>query len=500
MRARSATSRPVASRLGDLLRLAAIPLLLGALLAPASEAQIVPGGPGGATPPDKPPPAGGFPIGAPPTTPQDGGGGSGGEPEEPVPGAGATGGAAGGAVPGDAGGARGLGGKPEPLPGEPRCGWCGTTGRVPFDKGKGPDLEDESEDSWKVEYCSEAIDSPNQGLSWMPCPNCKTPSLKARAEKEYAEITARNKAWLDEHRRTDRLAKVEKPLVHVQTTHFCIVTDYPRITASDKKSYRTHEFAHLYARRLEQLHARFQKMFGVHDSNNLRNLHFVYIFEKEQQQFLAAPVYTALSGLPTVRRAGGSKDLSAVVTFWDKAEFPKDGDMVRHQIHEAVHQFTAVYYDLSWFKPGELGLSPPWLNDKYGWLDEGLSHWFEIDYDGIANTYCFREQDAHSRWGGSDWRKNIFKAVAAGDVPSFAEVITKSSQALSAKEHQFAWSWVDFLMQQDRLLMGKAMKLCKQKFETRDILKQAWGFTMIDFESRWSAYVKEAYAPSNKFR
>ncbi len=56
--------------------------------------------------------------------------------------------------------------------------------------------------------------------------------------------------------------------------------------------------------------------------------------------------------------------------------------------------------------------------------------------------------------------------------------MSRSSQALSPKEHQFAWSWVDFLMQRDRLLMGKAMKLCKQKTETRDILKQVWGLTI----------------------
>ena len=484
MSARTSSRRAVGRRARVAAR-ALLLLLLAVARTPHAAAQGAPG-----TPPDKPPPpAGAPPLGVPPA---DSGApkADGTTPAAPAAGAAnATGGA---------------GGKPEPLPGEPRCGWCGTTGKVPFDKGtKGPDLEDDHGGHWKVDYCSEAISGENQGIKWMPCPNCKTPSLKALADKEYEQLTTANITWLNEQRKTDTLTKTEKPLVHVQSTHFCIVTDIPKVTTPDKKNYKTHEMAHLYIRRLEELYERFQTMFGVTDSDNLRNMHFVFIFEKQEQQFLAAPVYTALSGEPTVRRAGGSKDISAVVTLWDKSEFPKDQDMWRHQIHEAIHQFSAVYYNFRWFKVGadgnyEKGLSPPWLNDKYGWLDEGLSHWFEIDFDGIANTYCFREQDAHSRWGSADWRKNIYKAVLADDVPSFPEVITKPSQSLSAKEHQFCWSWVDFLMQRDRLAVGKAMKLAKQKTDTRDILKQAWSLSIPQFLSEWTDYVKDAYAPSNK--
>ncbi len=103
------------------------------------------------------------------------------------------------------------------------------------------------------------------------------------------------------------LVKSAKPLVHVQTTHFCITTDIGHITTIDKKTYKTHEIAHLYARRLEDLYARYQTMFGIKDSNNMRNLHYVYIFEKPEQQVLAAPVYTGLSGLPTVRRSAAPR-------------------------------------------------------------------------------------------------------------------------------------------------------------------------------------------------
>jgi hypothetical protein len=387
---------------------------------------------------------------------------------------------------------------PEPAPGEARCGWCQTTGRTPFDAAGEFQLELETGPTWKVTHCSEALTSDNMGLPWAPCARCKTPSLQAKAQAEWDGRRKAGDAWLKDRRRADVLAGVDDPLVHVQTTHFLVVWNIPRITTAAKKSYDEHEAAHLYARRLEELYARYQKMFGITDRNNMKNLHTVMVFEKPEQQAGVAPAYTGLEGLPTVQRAGGANHDSVTVTWWDKGFAPKEIDMWRHQIHEAIHQFTAVYYDIMWFKPGEIGLSPPWLNDKYGWMIEGLAHWFEIDLDRRSETYCMREQNVDSRWGGTDWRKNIYKAVSGGDIPVFSEVINKPNSSLTAKENQFAWSWVDFLLSRDAAAMGKAMKLAKQKMATRDILKEAWGLSMLDFEAQWKAWVLETYAPTKK--
>jgi hypothetical protein len=385
---------------------------------------------------------------------------------------------------------------------EPRCGWCGTSGRTPVELGNKWSSETDAGEGWGVQYCSEAVADANMGLDWEPCARCKTITLKAQAEQAYAEVSARAQAWLAQVREIDATAQAKDPMVHVQTTHFRISTDVPKLTTADKKTYRTHELAHLYARRLEELYERYKAMFGVEDANNIKNMHSLLLFEKQGPGFLAAPPYTGLSlkDARTVKRSGGASHESTVVTWWDKAEFPKDQDMHRHQIHNFVHQITSVYYDMRWFKSGQKGLTPLWLNDKYGWLDEGLAHWFEIDFDGSANTYCYREQDTTSRWGSDDWRKNVYKATLSGDIPSFAEVAIKPTQSLTAKEHQFVWSWVDFLMARDRAVMGKAMKLCKMEAATRDILKECWGLSLLGIEEEWKAWALEQYAPTNKGR
>ncbi len=299
--------------------------------------------------------------------------------------------------------------QPTPLPGEPLCGFCKTTGRVASTATRSSRSRTRAAPTWKVDFCSTAYESDNMGLSWMPCPHCKTPSLQAAAQKEWNEHKAAGADWIKERRRTDKVVGADKPLTFVQTTHFLVVWDIPKITTAQKKTYDAHAAAHLYAHRLEDFYARFQSMFGIKDSENMKNLHTLMVFEKHDEAWLAGPAYTMLQGVPTVKRAGGSNHDSCVVTWWDKSLYPKEADMWRHQIHNFTHQLTAIYYDMTWFEPGKLGLSPPWLEDKYGWLDEGLAHWFEIDFDKQARTYCMRETDTESRWGGDDWHKNIFK-------------------------------------------------------------------------------------------
>jgi hypothetical protein len=403
---------------------------------------------------------------------------------------------------GPAGGAAGDAAGQDVPAEEPRCGWCGTTGRTPVDLGNKWELEHDAGEGWSVRACTEAIAEANMGLDWEPCARCKTPSLKAQAEAEYAGIAARMQAWLEEVREIDQVADVQDPLVHVETTHFRITTDVPKITGSDRRTYRTHELAHLYARRLEEFYARYKSMFGIEDANNIKSLHSLMLFEKQAPGYLAAPAYTGLSlrDARTVKRSGGASHESVVVGWWDRSEYPKDQDMHRHQIHNMLHQFTSVYFDLRWYEPGEKPLTPLWLNDKYGWLDEGLAHWFEMQFDGRAATYCFREQDMSSRWGSDDWRKNVYKATLAGDIPSFTETSLKPTQSLSAKEHQFAWSWVDFLMARDTAVMGKALRMCKQEAPTREILRECWGLSTLGLEEEWRAWVEVEYAPSNKGR
>jgi hypothetical protein len=230
----------------------------------------------------------------------------------------------------------------------------------------------------------------------------------------------------------------------------------------------------------------------------MRNKHFVFAFEEGGQALAVGPPYVGLSHIGTVKRAGGSDRDSVIVTWRQKSQHPTDDDFHRHLVHNLTHQFTAVYRNVNWFTPGDLGLIPPWLNDDYGWFDAGLAHWFERATPGSSETYCFREQDANSRWGSGDWRQNVWKAVMTGEWPSFAGLLSKPTQSLTAREHQFCWSWVDYLLSLNAAGTAEAIKLMKQETPARDILRQVYRVSMLGFEEDWAAWVKIDYAPSNK--
>ncbi len=381
-------------------------------------------------------------------------------------------------------------------PGEALCGRCGTTGKQEFDVDRALAVEHEHGEQWEVLFCSEAIESKNMGLDWIVCPHCRTASLQELAQTEWDAIAETNRVWLEERRRMERLAEFDE-VVYLETTHFILSWNLSKMKV-DRKTLRMHESAHLFARRFEEFYAEFQAITRVVDEDNMRNKHFVFAFEEGAQALAVGPTYAGLSHSGTVKRTGGADKDSVIVTWRQKSEHPSEGDFHRHLIHNLTHQLTSVYRNTSWFTPGQFGLAPPWLNDDYGWFDAGLAHWFERRVDGRSETYCFREQDVGSRWGGGDWHRNVWKAVMAEEWPSFALLLNKPTQSLTAREHQFCWSWVDFLLSRNAEGTAQAIKLAKMETPTREILREVYRLSMLSFEEDWAEWVKQAYAPSNK--
>lgn len=380
---------------------------------------------------------------------------------------------------------------------------CQDHGKTPFDVSDrdradtSAFLDPAQPATWKVLYWSKNIESDNHGIDWVPCKRTVDKDLLEKIEAEYAAEVAARTAWLAERREIDEVVKAGSPLAHVETTHFMIAWGVPKISVG-KKTVRDADAALLYAMRMEQTYARFAALTGVVDRDFTKSKHHFYFFEKQREAEVAGPRYAGLSGAGTVRRAGGDSHESMVVGWMDKSKTPSDEDFQRHWIYQLTHQLTAAYYNPYWLKPGEKGLSPLWLNDKYGWLGEGLAHWMEWDFDGKATNFSFREQDLNARWKGPDWRKNVWKAVKAGEMPSFAEAITKPSDALTVEEHAFCYAWVDYLMHIKSTAMAEALKLAKLERPARDILKDAFGLSMLTFEQDWAAWVLEEYAPTNK--
>lgn len=381
-------------------------------------------------------------------------------------------------------------------PGEQLCGRCHTTGKLEVDVDNDFDVEHEHGEGWAVLYCSAAIQSDNMALDWEPCSRCKTPSVQEAAQLEWDALATEKNAWLAERQRVEKLIDVDE-IVYIETSHFVLTWNVPKVKA-DRKTLRMHDGAHLFARRLEEFYTDMRKITGIQHEDQMVKKHYLFCMDKGQEALAVGPPYAGLADSGTVKRAGGKDQDSVVVAWRSKSEFPTDDDFHRHLVHSSVHQITAAHRSLKWFEVGQMGLMPPWLNDEYGWLDAGLAHWFERRIEGEGETYCFREQEAGQRWGSSDWRRNVWKAVSAENWPSFAHTISKPTQSLTARDHQFAWSWVDYLMWRKASGFAEAIKLAKLETPTREILPKVFQVSMLGFEDEWAEWVRSQYAPANK--
>jgi hypothetical protein len=355
-----------------------------------------------------------------------------------------------------------------------RCAKCGTTGKI-ANKFLTPEMAGMEE---KVIHCSYVLekDRKGRGLPWIPCARCRVPELAEAAKLEFDKIVAQKEKWLERRRQIDELVGTD--LLHLETEHFIIAWDIPKIVTRDKKSYKMHAAMHLYADRMESFYGEFMSFFGIEDKEIRNKKHFVYLFERQKHCFKAAKELTGLHCWNAAKLPGNP---SILVSWYDKENLPTEEELHRHLVHHLSHLLNVSYYRMEW------------LAADAGWADEGLAHFWEYKYFNRADNTC-DEEGEEEVFSHSDWEYEVRSSLDAGKGPSFAELSKKSTTALHGLDHQFSWSFMDFLLKKkDPSRFKVFMKAIKEKKETRDAIKEAYGLNVISFQREWEEYVRANY-------
>jgi hypothetical protein len=367
--------------------------------------------------------------------------------------------------------------------GDKLCGECRTTGKVAFEVPKEV-LEQEKGCS----SCSEvaAIADLNFGLDYQPCPKCLAPSLQKQVRAEWERDRDRGLDWLKSRREIDAFLDDPKhlKLMHCSTEHFELAWSIPKVKVG-RVVHDQHQSMHLYARRLEEAYATWLETFKldhVNDQNAVR--HVIMCFDSAKHANKAQPKYTGMGGTGITDGIKLMGSTSVYVNWWNKTKNRDDDEFHEYVLHNVVHLFLCSYYNYFW------------LARKNGWVDEGLSHWFTDRRFGKCRTHCFQEQDEASQWILSAWRPEVRKRVAADKLPVFAEVIVKHGETLTAEEHLFVWSWVQYLIDgfgPERFV--QLLRGLKEQVPLRDVLQSAYGVSPFQFIENWKKYVIETYPP-----
>ncbi len=354
------------------------------------------------------------------------------------------------------------------------CAYCKTTGKLvnPFYETYGH-LEDE------VKFCSWAIEKDKEGcgLPWTPCWRCKNEQLKARAIAEFEKLVKEKKEWLVKRREVDAFLKPRKPLLHLETEHFVWTWNIPKLTFK-KRAYREHEALHLFAGLMEQFYAEFQKVHKVKEKDNFNTFHQLFCFERQVIARKACMKYGEQAS-PNGKVTKQMKP-SVFVTWWNKTRMPSEEDLHRDFIHNVTHLLTATYK--TWW----------WLYET-GFAYEGSAHWWEVYYYKKATSYCFREVNSLSNWVAGKWESKVKKEVLAGKELSLAEILMLPGGSLTAKQHMYSWSYVDYMMFMDPHKTIDFFDILKQKRPAREAFLEIWKSSVLGFEEKWKEYVKTEY-------
>ena len=351
---------------------------------------------------------------------------------------------------------------------EKRCTRCKSRGWVECGEHGKLDLSKERE----VVYCS-VVDGCEAcgGIGWLACTACDEGPMGAEAEARRAGA-AEARARLAELDTT-----MQRPLRKAESAHFVLVWEMTPLKVG-KKLQDEHAMLHLTLARLEALYADYTQLLGVADTAFAKKPRvFVWYLPDEHkaasQAFcdMYAPAGTKLMGLnPNYSVCGSNR------------YFKGDEQLHRNLVHCVTHLLFSHEYP------------PQWIgNLRGGWAEEGLAHLFEERGFGVCDNYCYQEQNTRYDFKGGRFKPALRKLVEEDQMPPLAGVMQRNTDQLEPAEHAVALAVVEYLVQRDAAAFDQLGQQLRSRAETRDVLQELYGLSILELEVALQAWVLETY-------
>lgn len=143
------------------------------------------------------------------------------------------------------------------------------------------------------------------------------------------------------------------------------------------------------------------------------------------------------------------------------------------------------------------------------WMREGLAHWFERRVSPKSNSFDQTEgspADLRKTW---KWEPYTRKLLANGKFAPFVTAYTwRDFGNITFNDHVALWSRMDFMMSLGKDKWRTFLFEVKGRVNpedwspdqrdlvgaTRQAIKKAYGFSVLQFDDKWAAWVKKNYA------
>jgi len=271
------------------------------------------------------------------------------------------------------------------------------------------------------------------GTSTTLCLHCKAPGNDApilRVRQRRADLA---QAFLREHFALLAAHQLDERLVlQCRTEHFTVLYGVERL--DDCAAVTRHDQLHLYADRLEAVHARLTTVLGLDAAQPATPPRRIAILTDEQdvRRLGAAWCGIELQGLGAVCAEPGA------AVLWQTRAHRSDASLHRLVVHTAAQ--LIVGQQLPPDQVDQLG---------YGWLEAGLAHWCEAEFaGGVCENFTVleRPQPPRTFWGG-DWRRAVRALLDSGKLPALADLLATERSDFDFAQHAAVFAFVDHLVQ-----------------------------------------------------
>jgi hypothetical protein len=163
-----------------------------------------------------------------------------------------------------------------------------------------------------------------------------------------------------------------------------------------------------------------------------------------------------------------------------------DGIFNAHVVHNIAHNLVDGHNN--------------YYRETWGWLEEGLAHYYERREQEKHNTFCWSEGKPPADFLKPDWKSVIYGLVRRGRDDPLGQWCEKLQPGqLSGTQNGTSWSIVAWLVETDPVRFTKLLDRVddrEKKPTSEECIEYAFGVSPTVLHQRWREYVMKEYAPT----
>jgi hypothetical protein len=359
---------------------------------------------------------------------------------------------------------RGAPPPPQDPPGEKTCFRCKGTGKIPVDR---PSLEQ------GVLHCSHYYrNDETGGVGFLVCDRCNDPE----AQFEFDDRREVIRRWLESCSEFEKAAGIREGVL-LETEYIRLFFALPSISFN-RKRYDMHRGAHDYMDLLLRVFDEYRRIFGI-ESESPSPKHEIFIFDDRDSfsRFVKSVRGSSGMNIAGLKLRG---NICWFITWRDPANTGRDELLRQKVVHNFGHLLIFKYRSRT--------------HDLPTWLDVGFANYMEyLFYQDNRNT-CFIEVPPASAWReGGGWKSRLKRDAIGKKQLVFADFHDKDLNAYDYRDMAYAFSYVDFFIENDIEKFRELVDRIKQGTGSLDAVREVYGWLPPELTEAWRGYVLKRY-------